>query len=112
MVRVAPAIARSAALKDKDCDKQWELGVLRPPTTTKRTNAKPFDPDAPALVKNGKPRKRIWAEDGVEEGVEFPADVGGDLAAELHHTVSDAARDPEVPGLERFLGPGFDPVGV
>ncbi|MGY1618168.1 hypothetical protein ACI797_15625 [Geodermatophilus sp. SYSU D00691] len=42
-------------------DKQWELGVLRPPTTTKRTNAKPFDPDAPALVKNGKPRKRIWA---------------------------------------------------
>ncbi|MGY1814334.1 hypothetical protein [Blastococcus sp. SYSU D00820] len=48
-------------------DKQWELGVLRPTTTKNRANGKPFDPDAPALVKNGKPRKRIWTEDGVEE---------------------------------------------
>lgn len=46
---------------------QWELGVLRPLTTAAARNDDSFDPDAPALVKAGKPRKRIWAEDGVEE---------------------------------------------
>lgn len=49
-------------------DVQWELGILRPPTTKRRfPHDVPFDPDAPALVKNGKSRKRIWAADGVEE---------------------------------------------
>src|SRR4051812_4200108 len=43
---------------------QWDLGVLRPLTTATKKGAtttslkkgKPFDPDAPALVKLGKPR--------------------------------------------------------
>src|SRR6185437_13583155 len=46
---------------------QWELGVLRPLTTKTSRNGETFDPDKPALVKAGKPRKRIWADDDVEE---------------------------------------------
>lgn len=49
---------------------QWDLGVLRPLTSKTghdKRGKKKYDPDAPVLVKAGKPRKRIWVEDGVEE---------------------------------------------
>ena len=55
-----------------DRQTQWDLGVLRPlttlnPASSRRRPSAPFDPDAPALVVAGKPRKRIWGQDGVEE---------------------------------------------
>lgn len=46
---------------------QWDLGVLRPVTTARATGGDRFDPDTPTLTRAGKPRKRIWDADGVEE---------------------------------------------
>lgn len=46
---------------------QWRLGVLRPLTTATSPRGQIFDPDEPALTRAGKPRKRRWADDGVEE---------------------------------------------
>lgn len=52
-------------------EKQWDLGVLRPLTTLSRTSTRstkgPFDPAAPRLTSNGKHRKPIWYEQGIEE---------------------------------------------
>lgn len=47
-------------------DLQWELGVLRPLTTTKATKRRRFDPEKARLTKNGKARKEIWVKDGYE----------------------------------------------
>ena len=47
-------------------DMQWELGVLRPLTTTKATRRTAHDPEAARMTKNGKPRKEIWADEGYE----------------------------------------------
>ena len=46
---------------------QWELGVLRPLTTTSTSKRRDHDPEQARLTKNGKPRKKIWAEDGYEQ---------------------------------------------
>lgn len=45
---------------------QWELGVLRPLTTTKATTRAAHDPEAARLTTNGKPRKEIWTDEGYE----------------------------------------------
>ena len=45
---------------------QWELGILRPLTTSKATKRTAHDPEAARLTKNGKPRKEIWTDEGYE----------------------------------------------
>lgn len=45
---------------------QWELGVLRPLTTTSTAKPREHDPEQARLTKNGKPRKEIWVEEGYE----------------------------------------------
>ena len=47
-------------------DLQWELGVLRPLTTTSTAKPRQHDPELARLTKNGKPRKEIWVEEGYE----------------------------------------------
>lgn len=47
-------------------DMQWELGVLRPLTTSNSTKRAAHDPQATRLTTNGKPRKEIWIDEGYE----------------------------------------------
>ncbi len=45
---------------------QWELGILRPLTTSNSTKRAAHDPEAARMTRNGKPRKEIWPDEGYE----------------------------------------------
>ena len=65
---------------------QWELGVLRPLTTTSTKQARDHDPEAARLTKNGKPRKEIWTDDGIERlGYDDLVNVVKKLRADLDY---------------------------
>lgn len=65
---------------------QWELGVLRPLTTTCTAKPREHDPEQARLTKNGKPRKEIWVEEGYERlGYDDLANVVNRLRARLDY---------------------------
>lgn len=69
-------------------DLQWELGVLRRLTTRQPKLPRDYDPETPKLTRSGKPRKQIWAEDGVERlGYDDLVNVVNKLRARLDYGV-------------------------
>lgn len=65
---------------------QWELGVLRPLTTTKATTRAAHDPEAARLTTNGKPRKEIWTDEGYERmGYDDLVNAANKLRARLDY---------------------------
>ncbi|MHB1614538.1 MAG: hypothetical protein ACYCYA_09515 [Actinomycetes bacterium] len=91
-------------------DIQWDLGVLRPLTTAATRNDASFNPDAPALVRAGKPRKRIWAGDGVEQvGYDDPYNAANALRRRLDYghgvapTLDEHTRATRRGTVEQFI---------
>jgi hypothetical protein len=76
---------------------QWDLGVLRPLTSQNHRRHDAYDPEAPALTVGGKPRKRIWASQGVEEiGYDDLANAAQKLRDRLNYGPGSAPDlDPE-----------------
>jgi hypothetical protein len=78
-------------------DMRWELGVLRPLTTSNPNLPRDYDPEAARLTKSGKPRKEIWAEEGMERlGYDDLVNAVKKLRTELdygHGTAPDLDED-------------------
>lgn len=84
---------------------QWELGVLRPLTTTNATTRTVHDPEASRLTNNGKPRKEIWTDEGYERlGYDDLVNATNKLRARLDYGQGSA---PKLTPLERVRRRGL-----
>jgi hypothetical protein len=94
---------------------QWELGVLRSLTTSDPKLPRDYNPETARLTKSGKPRKEIWAEEGMErlgyddlvnavKKLRTELDYGHGTAPDLDENERTARRDLVDEVVDRLIG--------